>query len=157
MGRTRQNVTKTTTGTVADSESTVLAERKIAGIIARRGDDMELQFKKADPAGSGVIPVKAFSKCLRSWDIINNAEESMRENRLLLTQYDRKALYRKWAVHGQVKELQRRVGVRMFSCLFYIWPSEANRVMVYRSSGEAASGQVGLPYVVTTPPDPQLI
>ena len=86
-----------------DQKFDVLVARKMTDMIHKRGKDLELMLKRADPAGAGVIPVKQFSECLRSLNVVEVAEGNRRKKKLLLTRSDRKDLYRMWAVHGQVK------------------------------------------------------
>lgn len=75
-------------------------------MLENQGSELEELFHEKDPAQSGVIDVKTFSECLREvdegidGDIKRGRDGRPEEGRL--SRADRKLLYRKWAVHGQV-------------------------------------------------------
>lgn len=68
-------------------------------------------LKARDSEGSGEIPVKAFSECLRSWDSGDGSprhagggdKDNGGDRSEALTHADRKVLYRRWAVKGWVR------------------------------------------------------
>lgn len=87
---------RTVTGTV-DATSAALTESKTSAFIGRKGAALELLLKENDPENSGKVSVKAFSECLRASNLETDGNGDG-----ALTRADRKVLYRKWAVHGQV-------------------------------------------------------
>ncbi|CAB1096683.1 unnamed protein product [Ectocarpus sp. CCAP 1310/34] len=89
-------------------------QEKLATLISRRGPELEALLLLRDPERSGSISVKTFSECLRAW-VSSDSEHGgggtgtrggKREGpsqAAELTHADRKVLYRRWAVRGQVR------------------------------------------------------
>lgn len=89
-------------------------QEKVTTLISRRGPELEALLLLRDPERSGNIPVKAFSECLRAW-VSSDSERGggdagtrggKREGpnqAAELTHADRKVLYRRWVVRGQVR------------------------------------------------------
>lgn len=86
---------------------------KLVRQITLRGAELEALLKARDTEGSGGIPVKAFSECLRSWGSNGGGGSSGHAGggdrghagggSEALTHADRKVLYRRWAVKGWVR------------------------------------------------------
>ncbi|CAN0106095.1 unnamed protein product, partial [Ectocarpus sp. 13 AM-2016] len=91
-------------------------QAKVTTLISRRGPELEALLLLRDPERSGNIPVKAFSECLRAWvssdserggggaaDHTRAGKRDGPSQAAELTHADRKVLYRRWAVRGQVR------------------------------------------------------
>lgn len=94
-------------GTLIDSSAAALTEERTKDFVVRRGKHVETLMKKRDPKNSGTIPVEVFSECLRISDTDEGGPGEAGEGQL--SRADRKNLYRKWAVHGQVRISSMRV------------------------------------------------
>lgn len=82
------------------------AENKMAAIVGERGAELESMLRSKDPEKTGTISVKAFSECLRA--LLNGASsdgggKGDGEAGGRLGRADRKVLYRRWAVNGEVR------------------------------------------------------
>ncbi|CAM9208018.1 unnamed protein product, partial [Scytosiphon promiscuus] len=125
-----------TQGTVDPAMETAVQE-KVAALVSRRGAELEALLQARDPGRSGEVRVKAFSECLRVWDsnrvversanngggggigskIGGNSRGDALNDTGSLTHADRKVLYKRWTVKGQVKytEFLRESGHRSAS------------------------------------------
>lgn len=83
-----------------------VAERKMTAIIEKRGAELELLLKSKDLAKTRTIPVKAFSECLKAFSDCRGGGDGEAGS---LTHADRKVLYRKWAVDGEVGDPEKKV------------------------------------------------
>lgn len=116
------NDTRKQTGTVDPAIEAAL-QAKVSALIAGRGAQLEALLQARDPGQSGKISVKAFSECLRAWDSdggvggrsvsegggggdVSHSGGKFRGEKVgkvgSLTHADRKVLYKRWAVKGQV-------------------------------------------------------
>lgn len=93
---------------MVDPRTEAVIDGKVKALISRKGVELESRFRDKDIERSGLISVKAFSECLRavadtgaSHDDEEGTDEAGPGNRL--TRLDRKVLYKRWAVHREVR------------------------------------------------------
>lgn len=85
------------------------AEGKMAAIVEERGAELESLLRSKDPEKTGTVSVKVFSECLRA--LLNGAGsdgggKGDGEAGGCLGRAERKVLYRRWAVDGEVRGLE---------------------------------------------------
>lgn len=96
-------------GTV-DAAAEALANGNTTALVAQSGTHLEALMRADDPHNSGTIPVERFSACLRA--LGTNAYDGGSGGTgsgEILSRADRKVLYRRWAILGQVRDPHGRV------------------------------------------------
>lgn len=104
-------------GTV-DKTAEALAKGNTTALIAQSGTQLEALMRAEDPHNSGTIPVGKFSACLRALGTdTSDGGSGGTGGGGILTRADRKVLYRRWAVLGQVRDPEGRVKTISVKCL----------------------------------------